>query len=103
MDLKYNTHRLSLQLNYGQRQNNMLRILIIVALCWLFSCATSVPPMPHYQTDQGQECGRDCQIQYSGCMKNEIRPDFLLFSPRNEACQKMLRGCYNTCLDKDVR
>jgi hypothetical protein len=79
----------------------MLRILIIIALCWLFSCATSVPPMPLYQTDRGQECGRACQNQYSGCMKNEMRPDFLLFSPRKEACQEMLRECYNTCLDKD--
>ena len=79
----------------------MLRILIIIALCWLFSCATSVPPMPLYQTGRGQECGRACQNQYSGCMKNDIRPDFLLFSPRKEACQKMLRECYNTCLDKD--
>ena len=79
----------------------MLRILIIIALCWLFACATSVPPMPLYQTDRGQECGRACQNQYSGCMKNDIRPDFLLFSPRKVACQKMLRECYNTCLDKD--
>jgi hypothetical protein len=79
----------------------MLRILIIMALCLLFSCATSVPPMPDYQTGRGQECGRECRTQYSACMKNQIRPDFLLLSPRKEACQKMLRGCYDTCLDKD--
>ncbi len=79
----------------------MLRIMIILALCFIASCATSVPPMPDYQTNRAQECGRECRTQYSSCMKNEIRPDFLLFSPRKEACQKMLRECYNTCLDKD--
>ena len=79
----------------------MSRLLIFVALVLLFSCATSVPPMPNYQTDGGKECGLDCQTQYSACMKNEVRPDFLLMSPRKEACQKMLRGCYDTCLDKE--
>lgn len=79
----------------------MVRIMIILALCITASCATSVPPMPDYQTNRAQECGRDCHRQYSSCMKNEIRPDYLLFSPRKEACQQMLRECYNTCLEKD--
>jgi hypothetical protein len=34
-------------------------------------------------------------------MKNEARPDFLLMSPRKEACQKMLRECHDTCLSKE--
>ena len=79
----------------------MSRFLIFVALGMLFSCATSVPPMPGFRTDGAKECGRDCQTQYSACMKNEIRPDFLLFSPRKEACQKMLRECYDTCSSKE--
>lgn len=79
----------------------MLRFLILVALGMLFSCATSVPPMPDFRTDGTKACGRDCQTQYSACMKNEIRPDFLLFSPRKEACQKMLRECHDTCLSKE--
>jgi hypothetical protein len=79
----------------------MLRTMIIFALWLLAACATSVPPMPDYQTNRGQTCGRECQTQYSACMKNDIRPDYLLFSPRKEACQKMLRECYDTCLDKD--
>ena len=76
-------------------------MMIILVLWLLAACATSVPPMPDYQTDRGQECGRECQTQYSACMKNDIRPDYLLFSPRKEACRKMLRECYNICLDKD--
>jgi hypothetical protein len=79
----------------------MLRTMIIFALWLLAACATSVPPMPDYQTNRGQACGRECQTQYSACMKNDIRPDYMLFSPRQEACQKMLRECYDTCLDKD--
>jgi hypothetical protein len=75
--------------------------MIILALWLLAACATSVPLMPDYQTNRGQACGRECQTQYSACMKNDIRPDYLLFSPRKEACQKMLRECYDTCLDKD--
>lgn len=79
----------------------MSRLLIFVALGLLFSCATSVPPVPSYQTDYGKECGRTCQTQYSACMKNEVRPDFLLMSPRKDACQKMLRECGDTCLSKE--
>ena len=79
----------------------MARLWIFVALGLLCSCATSVPPMPSYQTDSGKTCGRDCQNQYSACMKNEVRPDFLLMSPRKDACQKMLRECYDTCLSEE--
>ncbi len=81
----------------------MSRILIIMALFLLCSCATSVPPMPLpiIQTDRGKACGHDCQTQYSACMQNEIRPNFLLMSPRKEACKKMLNECYDTCLNKD--
>jgi len=74
----------------------MSRRLIFVALGFVLSCASTVPPMPGYQTDRGQECGLKCQTQYNACMKNEVRPDFLVMSPRKEACQKMLRGCYDT-------
>jgi hypothetical protein len=79
----------------------MSRFLIFLALSLLFSCSTSVPPMPGYGTDGRKACGLDCQTQYSACMKNEVRPDFLLMSPRKEACQKMLRECYDTCLSKE--
>ena len=79
----------------------MSRLLIVMALGLLCSCATSVAPMPDYRTDGGKACGLDCQTQYSACMKNEVRPDFLLMSPRKEACQKMLRECYDTCLSKE--
>jgi hypothetical protein len=34
-------------------------------------------------------------------MKNEVRPDYLLMSPRKGACQKMLRECYDTCADNE--
>jgi len=67
----------------------------------LVSCTASVPPMPNYETSTGQECGIDCQAQYSACMENELRPDYLLMSPRKEACQKMLCGCYDACLEKE--
>lgn len=77
----------------------MLKTMIILAGCFLASCAASDPPMPDYRTDRGQACGHQCQTQYSACMKNDIRPDYLLFSPRKEACRKMLRECHNTCLD----
>jgi hypothetical protein len=79
----------------------MSRIWVFMALGFLLSCASSVPPMPGYRTERGERCGLDCQTQYSACMKNEIRPDFLLLSPRKEACQRMLRECYETCLSND--
>jgi hypothetical protein len=79
----------------------MSRLLIFMALGFVFSCASSIPPMPGYGTDGEKACGRDCQTQYSACMKNEVRPDFLLMSPRKEACQKMLRECYDTCSSKE--
>ncbi len=79
----------------------MVRILITVAMGLLLSCAASVPPPPAYQTDRGQKCGQTCQTQYTACMENEVRPDYLLMSPRKEACQKMLRECYDSCLNKD--
>ena len=79
----------------------MVRILLFMALGLLLSCATTVPPPPDYQTESGQNCGHACQTQYTGCMENDVRPDYLLMSPRKEACQKMLRECYDTCLDKE--
>jgi hypothetical protein len=75
----------------------MTRILIVAALGALVSCASSVPPMPGYRTDEAKQCGLACQRQYAACMQNDIRPDFLLMSPRKEACGKMLRECYDTC------
>jgi len=79
----------------------MLRLLIFLALGLMASCASSLPSMPGYRTDGGKGCGLDCQTQYSACMENEARPDFLLMSPRKEACRKMLRECYDNCLSKE--
>ena len=80
----------------------MWRILIFMTLGLLLSCTASVPPMPAYRTESGKECGLNCQAQYSACMQNEVRPDYLLMSPRKEACQKMLRECYDACSSKDT-
>lgn len=79
----------------------MSRLLIFLALGMLHSCATSHPPMPAFWTDGGKACGLECQAQYSACMKNEVRPDFLLLSPRKDACERMLRVCYDTCSRKE--
>lgn len=76
----------------------MWRIIFITAIGLIFSCTTAAPPPPGYQTEAGQKCGRVCQTQYTACMENEIRPDYLLMSPRKRACEKMLRECYGNCL-----
>jgi hypothetical protein len=75
----------------------MSRILIVAALGFLLSCASPVPPIPGYWTEAQKRCGGDCQVRYTACMENDIRPDYLLISPRRDACRKMLRECYDAC------
>lgn len=77
----------------------MLKTSLVLVLATLLSCASAVPPPPAYQTMRGQTCGRDCQSRYAACMQNELRPDYLLMSPRKRACGKMLRECHDGCLE----
>ena len=79
----------------------MKKLLVCIALGVLFGCANTGPQMPNYTTPKGEECAAACRNDYSDCMKSDVRPDFLLFSPRKRACEKMLRECYGGCLEKD--
>jgi len=76
----------------------LIGFMVLIVLC---GCAASIPPMPAYSTSEGEACAADCQKTYGRCMENEIRPDYLIFSPRKEACGKMLRGCYESCAEKE--
>ena len=73
-------------------------LIILIFFC---GCAASAPPRPVFTTAAGEACAGDCQADYDSCMQNEIRPDYLVFSPRKKACGKMLRGCYDRCSEKE--
>ena len=79
----------------------MKKLLFISVLCFLLSCAGTIPDMPNYQTSKGRECGVECQKDYSDCMDLEVRPDYLLMSPRKRACGQKLEQCYQLCWEQD--
>ena len=79
-----------------------MRILVaFIVSIFIYSCASSIPPMPAYATSEGEACAVTCQNTHEDCMKNEIRPDYLISSPRKKACGKMLRKCYEICSKKE--
>ena len=80
-----------------------MKVLLIGAMMvLLMGCTQKIPPMKSVETPTPalEACAQECQRQYTECMKLEIRPDYLLFSPRKRACQKMLKECYQSCKDK---
>jgi hypothetical protein len=81
--------------------NTMRTSALFVAIALVFGCATSMPEKPFCNTPAGKECAEQCLKEYSRCMESEVRPDYLLLSPRKEACGKTLNECYRRCLEKD--
>lgn len=81
----------------------MGKFLALITLAVLLGCMKQLAPMPKFETPAGEECALACQRDYSGCMALDIRPDFLLFSPRETACKKMLQECYQSCLSKEEK
>jgi hypothetical protein len=79
----------------------MMNLVLLIVLGLLSGCAASVPPMPVYQTTRGKECALECQNDYSDCMKLEVRPDYLIASPRKKACEKMIKDCYYLCAEQE--
>lgn len=80
----------------------MRKLFIWVTLALLLGCAQKIPPMQSVEapTPAAEECAQGCQREYTECMALDIRPDYLLLSPRKRACQKMLQECYQSCVDK---
>ena len=79
-----------------------MKVLIaLIAVGVLVGCAAKMPEKPRYKTSFGEECAANCERDYSDCLADDIRPDYLVLSPRNKACQKLIRGCYQKCLEKD--
>ena len=72
-----------------------------IALGVLLGCAKEMPHKPHFETTYGEECAADCEKDYSECLESNIRPDFLVLSPREKACQKLIRDCYQLCSAKE--
>ena len=76
-------------------------VLALITAGILFACAAKMPEKPRYETSYGEECAADCEGDYSDCLASELRPDYLLFSPRKKACQKLIRDCYQLCSEKE--
>jgi hypothetical protein len=75
----------------------------LIAVGILLGCAAKMPEKPRYETTYGEECAADCERDYSDCLASEIRPDYLVLSPRKKACQKLIRDCYQRCFDWHIR
>ncbi len=75
--------------------------IALIAVSFLFGCAAKMPEKPRYETPYGEECAAGCEKDYSDCLVSEIRPSYLLISPRKIACQKLIRGCYQLCSEKE--
>jgi hypothetical protein len=80
----------------------MKMALSFIALALFLGCA-STPDMPGYETARGKTCAKECQQEHSECMQLDVRPDYLVMSPRKRACGKMLSECYQSCLEKEKR
>ena len=79
-----------------------MKVLIaLIAVGVLFGCAARMPEKPRYKTSFGDECAANCERDYSDCLADAIRPDYLILSPRKKACQKVIRDCYQLCLEKE--
>ena len=79
-----------------------MRVLIaLIVIGVLFGCAAKMPEKPRYKTSLGEECAANCERDYSDCLADEIRPDYLVLSPRKKACQKLVRDCYQKCVEKE--
>jgi hypothetical protein len=76
-------------------------ILALIVLSVLVGCAAKMPEKPRYETTYGEECAADCKRDYPDCLAAEIRPDYLILSPRKKACQKLIRDCYQRCSEKE--
>ena len=74
-----------------------MKWLTLILLVLISACARTIPPMPDYNTVSEIECGENCQIEYAECMELDIRPDYLIISPRKAACKKQLNECYLDC------
>ena len=79
----------------------MKNFLPLIILVLLFGCATPMPDKPKFETSKGEQCAEDCQQDYSECLESDVRPDYLIASPRKEACRKMLVSCYQLCLEQE--
>jgi hypothetical protein len=75
--------------------------LALIVASILFGCATKMPEKPRFQTSSGEECAANCESDYSDCLASEIRPDYLILSPRKKACRNLIRDCYHLCLQKE--
>jgi hypothetical protein len=79
----------------------MKLLIALIAVSVLLGCAGKMPEKPRYKTSFGEECAGNCERNYSDCLANEVRPDYLILSPRKKACQKLIRDCYQLCLAKE--
>jgi hypothetical protein len=70
-------------------------------LLFLLGCAEKMPPRPHFDTASGQDCAAACEKDYSECIDSNIRPDYLVMSPRKKACARYIRDCYQLCEKKE--
>lgn len=82
-------------------EGNMKKLMALIALAALSGCAKEMPQKPQYQTTYGDECAAECEKDYSECLASNIRPDFLVFSPRKKACESYIRDCYQLCEKKE--
>ena len=80
---------------------DMKVFFVVIVVSVLLGCAAKMPEKPRYKTSFGENCASDCERDYSDCLANEIRPDYLILSPRKKACQKLIRDCYQLCLEKE--
>ena len=79
----------------------MKKWLALVAIVILFGCAKEIIQKPRFETANGEQCAADCETVYADCLASNIRPDFLISSPRKKACQKLIRDCYQLCQNKE--
>ena len=79
----------------------MKKLSVLIALGVLLGCAKEMPQKPRYETSYGEECAADCEKDYSDCLASNIRPEFLVGSPRKKACEKLIRDCYQLCSEKE--
>jgi hypothetical protein len=89
-------------IDFTESEGVIMKVFLgLIAASVLFGCAAKMPEKPRYKTSSGEECAADCERDYSDCLASEIRPDYLVFSPRKKACQNLIRGCYQLCSEKE--
>jgi|GEM_PF-2833285 len=81
----------------SHKDGEVKRILLFMACVLVAGCTSGRPPMPHFDTAIGKDCGQKCLRGHTWCM--DAACPAKAASNCRPKCEKKLRECYEACLE----